>query len=44
MNCESGLVKHGTKQKITMLNGNLVVKSKPPPWSGTSLKAVEPHP
>ena len=43
MNCESGLVKHGTKQK-TMLNGNLVVKSKLLPWSGTSREAVEPHP
>ena len=24
--------------------GNLVVKSKLPPWSGSSLEAVEPHP
>ena len=26
------------------ISGNLVVKSKPPPRSGSSLEAVEPHP
>ena len=28
----------------TGISGNLVVKSKLPPWSGSSLEAVEPHP
>ena len=26
------------------ISGNLMVKSKLPPWSGSSLQAVEPHP
>ena len=30
--------------QITGTSGNLVVKSKLPPRSGSSLEAVEPHP
>ena len=29
---------------VPRISGNLVVKNKLPPWSGTSLEAVEPHP
>ena len=30
--------------KLPGISGNLVVKSKLPPWSDSSLEAVEPHP
>ena len=31
-------------QEFPGISGNLVVKSKLPPQSGSSLEAVEPHP
>ena len=32
------------KKWVPVISGNLMVKSKLPPWSGSSLGAVEPHP
>ena len=34
----------GSIKWVPGIFGNLVVKSKLPPWSGSSLEAVEPHP
>ena len=36
--------KYTFKHKGNRVSGNLVVKSKLPPRSGSSLEAVEPHP
>ena len=37
-------VPHFFKHRVPGIPGNLVVKSKVPPQSGSSLEAVEPHP
>ena len=37
-------VPHFSNVGVPGISGNLVVKSKLPPQSGSSLEAVEPHP